>query len=174
MPARALRSLLVVLALLPLALAGCDTSNPGTGLAEVQGVYTFTDLRFEPEASALAAANVLNRLDVERTGIEIFSDGRALLRYAFAGQSTSGLVVGTARATAATVTISATTNDDAAKMATLLLPSTLTLSRVPGDDRTLSRTFPQRAINLEAFDASAYSGQRAVQGTLYVNLRRDR
>ncbi|MFN3595864.1 MAG: hypothetical protein ACK41D_01170 [Rubricoccaceae bacterium] len=157
-------------------VAGCDTSNPGTNLAEVQGVYTFSELRFEPVATGLAPANVLARLDPERTSVEIFGDGNALLRYTLVGQ-TSSLAFASARATAAGVTITARAQDDAAKFGTLLLPATLTLSRTPGDDRTLSRSFFRsnaNPVNLEAFDAEVYRGQTRVSGTLYVTLRRER
>jgi len=161
---------LAALALLAVAfLGGCDTDNPSTPLEEVEGLYALTELRFDPNAQAIADADVLPRLDSARTDVEIFGSGRVLVRFKLQDRP-SDLADATVSATRSTVRLTAETEEDAARLARLLLPPTLTLNRSE-DGRRLSGQVSTTA-DLQAFDPALYQGLTAQPGTLYVTLDR--
>ncbi|HLT46584.1 MAG TPA: hypothetical protein VK002_05095 [Rubricoccaceae bacterium] len=164
------RCTLAAVVLLAVAfLGGCDTDNPSSPLEEVEGVYAFTELRFEPIAQGITPANVLARLDSARTDVEVFGSGRVLIRFKLQDRP-SDLADATATATRSTVRFTASTEADAARLAQLLIPPTFSLSRSP-DDQRLSGEISTTA-NLQAFDATLYQGLTAQPGTLYLTLDR--
>jgi hypothetical protein len=159
------------LALLAAALlGGCDTENPTTPLEEVEGVYAFTELRFDTQASAIDDADVLARLDSARSNVEIFGNGPALIRFKLDDEPSQRADASTT-ATPSVVRLTAVTEQDAAVLSQILLPPTMTFSRDEDGDG-LSGEFFQPAVDLEAFDPDAYGGLPPVAGTLYVTLER--
>ena len=70
-----------VAALALLALAGCDSSNPGRDLGLIEGVYAIEALSFDPVTEGLPTADVGARLDASNSTLEIFGDDEiSLLR----------------------------------------------------------------------------------------------
>ncbi|MDX1421197.1 MAG: hypothetical protein R3181_14625 [Rubricoccaceae bacterium] len=165
------RCLLCALALLAVAvLGGCDTDNPSSPLEEVQGVYAFTELRFDPsQPQVLEDVIVHERLVQSNTSIEIFGAGPALIRFQLEGGPTVRADA-VATATRSTVRLTAETEQDAARLAQILLPPTITLSRSTDGDR-LSGDFMTTA-NLQAYDPELYGGLVAQPGTLTITLDR--
>ena len=164
------RCLTAALALLAVAvLGGCDTDNPSSPLEELEGVYDFTELRFDPTAQAIADADVLERLVQASTDVEVFGSGRTLIRFKLEDRP-SDLADVNAVATSATVQFSAATEGDASRLMQILLPASFTLSR-GGDDARLSGEIAT-TVNLQAFDPDLYAGLTAQPGRLYVTLDR--
>ena len=162
------RCLLCALVLLAVAfLGGCDTNNPSTPLEEVEGLYTFTELRFDPSAQAIADADVLAQLVPENSNVELFGSGRVLIRFKIEGQP-SQLADATATATHSTVRLTASTEEDAAALAHILWPPTVALNRSLDGLRLTGQL--STTANLQAFDPSLYQGLTAQPGTLYVTL----
>jgi hypothetical protein len=161
---------LVLLVVLP-TLSGCDTDNPSTPLEEIEGVYVFTEFLFDTDASAIADADVLARLDSARSNVELFGSGRALIRFKLDDEP-SQLADANATATSASVRLTAETQDDAVVLSQILLPPTMTFERGTTDER-LTGEFFLAAADLEAFDPETYAGVPPVSGTLYVTLDRE-
>jgi hypothetical protein len=150
--------------------AGCDTGNPATPIEELEGTYVFTELQFDPQATALAEADVLARLVEADTRVELLGSGRALIFFKLDDQP-SDLADATFTATATTARLVAETEDDAQRLAAILLPATLSFSRSTDDTRLTANL--STTVNLEAFDPEAYAGQVSTPGTLRVTLERD-
>jgi hypothetical protein len=171
MPRRLLPALLGLLALA--AFAGCDTDNPSSPLEEIEGVYVFTELRFDPTASAIADADVLERLVAANTNVEIFGVGPALIRFQFEG---AGEPVQRAdanvTATSSTVRLTPATEGDAALLLQLLFPVDRPLALSRDSDERLSGEVATTA-DLEAFDPEVYAGVPPLPGTLRVTLERE-
>ncbi|NNF57179.1 MAG: hypothetical protein HKN04_02965 [Rhodothermaceae bacterium] len=159
-----------VLALLLLAFTtGCDTNNPSTPTAELEGTYDFTELTFDPTATALADADVLARLVGASTDVELFGSGQATIRFKLTDQP-SQRADAVFTATTTTARLVAETETDAQRLATILVPSTLSFSR-SGDNQRLTAALTT-TVNLQAFDPQAYAGQTATPGTLRITLQR--
>jgi hypothetical protein len=159
------------LLLVPLLLLGCDSNDPEppTSALEVQGTYVFTELRFVPDGSAIAPANVLtDRLNEDNTTFRLLADQRqALLNYEVVSGA-QGFATGSFTLTPAAVTVTFD-GSGAGIVDRLLLPSPITFQRV-GDD--LSATI-RSTQNLTAYNAEAYgSGATSVPGQLRVVLER--
>ena len=174
MPTRSRRPALALLVAalavaLPALLAGCDTNDPGSVLEEVEGSYRFTRLAFGPDAAGVDTADVVATLDQAQTRVRLFGTGQMLVEYKLVGEP-SALVNGTFTATSSTVRLSATTQSDANRLAVLLLPQTLTLTRST-DDRVLTAAI-NTTVNLQAYDPDTYAGLTAVPGRLFVTLER--
>lgn len=164
---------LLGLALFALALVGCDSSNPGRDLDEVDGVYTLETLSFDPVTQALPTADVAARLDLSRTTLEIFgADGEALLRISPLGTAGASRVDFEATAARGRLTLDLLDDDDEADLAAILLPPEFALSYSGSAPRLLEGSFQISGVNLEAFDESQYQQQRNVSGTLTVRFRR--
>jgi len=146
---------------------GCDTSNPSTSLADLDGTYSITELRFDPNTSGLPDADVVARLDSAESFVEIFGDGDSEIRYQFIGESRQRIQM-TASASVSTVQLSALTETDALQLTDLLLPSQLVLQRDGVSDQRLNASIPTAGVNLEAFDPTLYQEQRSVNGTLHI------
>ena len=159
-----------VLVLLLLAFTtGCDTNNPSTPTAELEGTYDFSELTFDPTATAIADADVLAQLVSTSTDIELFGSGQATIRFKLTDQP-SQRADAVFTATSTTARLVAETETDAQRLATILVPSTLTFSRSSDSQRlTASLT---TTVNLAAFDPEAYAGQFATPGTLRITLVR--
>ena len=155
--------------LLAAFLGACDTDNPSSPLEELAGLYDFAELRFVPTAGNVAPADVRARLVPSRTSVELFGTGQVLIRFQVEG-GTSAFVNGTFTATRSTAHLSAEDEEDAARLATLLLPDPLSLAR-SADDQSLSASIAM-TVNLEAFDPVGYAGLTAVPGRLDVTLQR--
>jgi hypothetical protein len=161
---------------LPALLAGCDGDNPGSELREVAGTYVFTELRFDPDAPALAEADVLANLD-PGTEVTVATDGEVLFVIDFDGGGAVLIANGEARASSASLRLSAETEDDAEDLARVLLPQTFSLQR-SGDDTTLSADLDVNDADLEAYgeaigaSPNPYVGLNSIDGTLHVTLER--
>jgi hypothetical protein len=165
------RRLYYPLALLAaVALGGCDTENPSTPLEEVEGVYAFTELYFDTQASAIADADVLARLDSAQSDIEIFSNAPALIRFELDGEGRQRADA-SVTATPSIVRLTAVTEADARTLSEILLPPTMTFDRDEDGDHLVGEFFLP-AADLEAFDPDAYAGVPPVAGTLFVTLQR--
>ena len=165
------RCTLVAFVLLFLAFSSaCDTNNPSTPSEDLAGVYVFDELRFDPTAQAIADADVLAVLDSNRTDVELFGTGRALIRIKVLDQP-SDLADADFTATSSTARIVARSQDDQARLAQILLPGDMNLS-ISTDNRTLSAQIVS-TVNLQAFDPIAYAGLTAQSGTLHVSITRE-
>ena len=164
------RCIAAALALLLFAFtAGCDTNNPSSPTQELEGIYDFTELAFDPTATALADADVLAQLVAANTNVELFGSGRAFIRFKVLNQP-SDVAEGTFTATATTARLVADSETDAQSLASILIPPTIIFSRSTDNQRltaSLSTT-----VNLQAFDPQAYAGQTATPGTLRITLQR--
>ncbi len=165
------RCTLLALALCLIAFAtGCDTNNPTTPSEELAGVYTFTELRFDPTAQAISDADVLATMDPTRNDVELFGSGRALFRIKLIDQP-SDLADADFTVSTSTARIVARSQDDEARLAKILLPGVMNLN-VSTDNQTLSAQIVT-TVNLQAFDPVAYSGLTAQSGTLHVSFTRE-
>ena len=161
------------LALFALALAGCDSNNPGRDLSLIEGVYTVEALTFDPVTDALPDADVGARLDPSGTSLEVFGeDETSLLRVRYRDATGSRRVDLRTTASRGRATFEALDDADEADLAALFLPRQFTLTYDGDSPRLLSGTFDRSGVNLEAFDPSRYQDQRSVRGTLVVRFRR--
>jgi len=168
------RCALVGLAFFALALAGCDSSNPGRDLAAVDGIYALEVLTFDPVTQGLPTADVGARLDRPNSTLEIFGgDGDALFRIRYLdgllGTSRVNFTVGAA---GGRVALEATDTGDRDDLAAILLPPSFALTYDGNSPRVLEGTFDLSGVNLEAFDPATYQDQRSNRGTLTVRFRR--
>lgn len=167
------RCALVGAVLALLVFAGCDSTAPNR-LDQVDGVYTVSELRFDPSAAALADVDVTARLNTTSTGLEIFGgDGSALLRIRFLDAGTSRRADLQAMASRGWVTLTAETPEDEDDLRTLFLPPSFSLTYDQESPRTLSGTLSLRDVDLQGYDPDQYQGLTAVSGTLYVRLERE-
>lgn len=165
------RSLYFAFALMLAVLLGaCDTDNPSSPLEELEGVYAFTEFRFDPSASAIADADVLARLVAANTNVELFGSGRALVRYKLVDRP-SNLVDATFTATRSSARLTATTETDETLMARILLPASVSFARTESSNRLTAQILT--TADLASFDPQAYAGVPPVPGTLYVTLERN-
>lgn len=165
------RCALLALLFALVAFSGCDTNNPGSGLEEVAGTYAATTLLFDVEAGEVTDADVLGTLRNRRATVEIFADGQMTISFEPLGGQRQ-LVTGTARASSRTVTISARTDTDEERMALLLLPPEVSLSRDELAPNELTASLLLVNVDLEAFDPAAYTGLQSVRGRLEIELER--
>ena len=161
------------LALVLLALAGCDSSNPGRDLDLIQGVYAVEALSFDPVTEGLPTADVAARLDADNSTLEVFGDDEvSLLRIRYRAATGSRRVDLRTTASRGRATFEAIEDDDAQDLAALFLPRSFALTYDGDSPRLLQGSFERTGVNLEAFDPSLYQDQRSVRGTLTVRLRR--
>ncbi|MDX1439312.1 MAG: hypothetical protein R3284_05365 [Rubricoccaceae bacterium] len=165
------RCTLLALPFLVAAFAsGCDTGNPSSPLDQLEGVYAFTELRFDPTAQAIDDADVLAMLVEASTNVEVFGSGRALVRFKYENEP-SDLADADFSATGTTARLTARSEDDAARLAQILMPGTVILN-ISQDGQRLTGSVAN-TVNLQAFDPTVYQGLTQVQGTLYIGLARD-
>ncbi|MEM1056592.1 MAG: hypothetical protein AAGI52_13800 [Bacteroidota bacterium] len=165
------RCAFLALVLAVLAFTGCDTNNPGSGLDEVAGTYTAATLRFDPEATNVLDADVLETLRNSLLTVEVFADGQMTVSFEPLGGARQ-LVTGTARASSRTVTISARTDADRDRMALLLLPPEVSLARDDLAPDRLTASLLLTGVDLEAFDPVLYAGLTSVRGRLEIQIDR--
>ncbi len=151
--------------------AGCDTTDPEppTSPADVAGLYDITDFLFDPNAGAIADADVLDRLEPGAT-LDLLNTqrgGQFQLRYQFVGELPD-LISGDFTVTQNTVTLTVR-EEDRPSLSGLLLDSLIPLMRE--SDTVLSRSVA-KSVNLEDFDPMQYGGAGLtnVQGTLTLRL----
>ena len=161
------------LALVLLALAGCDSNNPGRDLSLIQGVYSLETLVFDPETQDLSAADIGARLNLAETRLEIFGDDTESLFIARYLDATGARRVNL-RTTASRgqAKFDAVDVEDAEDLEALFLPRSFTLTYDGDAPRVLSATLENVSVDLEDFDPSRYQGQRGNRGTLTVSFRR--
>ena len=161
------------LALVLLALAGCDSNNPGRDLDLIEGVYTIEALIFDPVTTGLPNADAGARLDASGTTLEIFGDDEvSLLRVRYRDATGSRRVDLATVASNGRATFEAVDQSDEEDLAALFLPRSFTLTYDGDSPRVLSGEFQQSGVDLEAFDPSTYEQQRSNSGTLTVRFRR--
>lgn len=163
----------IALALLVVALVGCDSNGDADNLRRLEGIYTLDTLIFDPATQALPDANVGAQLDLAATRLEIFGDdNEALFRVQFRdgrGSRRINLLIDPASTRAS---LEAITEDDRDDLADLFLPPEFTLAYEGETPRQLEATISLTGINLEAFDPSTYQDQRSNRGTLTVRFVR--
>ena len=164
------RCALLALALGVLAFAGCDTNNPGSSLSEIQGVYEITELRFDPSFDQPNGADIINvRDDLTRAEVRIAEDGVGVLEFFRTANQILSLSV---NANSRTVTLTARTNVDAAKLERILLPPVITLNRDEDRPNRLSATLDDvTGVDLEAYDPDL-DGLNDVRGQIFITLER--
>ncbi len=155
------------------AFAGCDSSNPGRDLDVIDGTYTLQELSFDPATPSLPTADVGARLDLDATTLEVFGgDGEGEIRVRYRDGQPSRriqLVVGATRGRA---TFEGETQDDIDDLRDLFLPAEFVLTYDSDLANTLSGTYNQSGVDLQAFDPEVYLDQRNNRGTLTVRFRR--
>lgn len=167
-----LAPLTLALALVAFGSAGCDSSNPGGALAELDGSYVLEELAFDHDAQAIPDADINSRLVADATVLEIFAgNGRATLVSQFQGQGRR-LNNLAASASRGGLTLSASTTLDQQNLADLYLPPSFSLNYTPGDVRNLTTSIRLTGVNLERFDPDLYGSLTNESGTLRVRFRR--
>ncbi len=164
---------------LPLALlfcllfAACDTEDPEppASPADVEGTYDLTEFLFNPQAAAIADANVLDRLAPGAT-LDLLNTqrgGQFQLRYQFTGELPD-LISGDFEVTETSVTLTVR-EEDRPSLSGLLLNAQIAFVRE--NDTVLSRSVT-KTVNLQAFDPEQYGGAglTEVRGTLTLVLVR--
>ena len=153
-----------------LAFTGCDTNNGGGVLRDLAGRYGFVELRFVPSASAIQEANVLDKLDEERSQVEVDSEGRTF--FFLEEDGTRLIAEANVTATSTQATFNAVTAQDVSRLARYLIPGTLRLTH-SGGRSDLSGSLPV-TVNLRQFDPTRYDDPilESVTGTLHVRLER--
>ena len=161
------------LALVLLALAGCDSNNPGRDLDLIEGVYALDRLVYDPETPDLTDADIGARLDPGGTTLEIFGDDEiSLLRVRYLDATGSRRIDLRTTASRGQATFEAVDQADEDDLAALFLPRSFTLSYEGDSPRELRADLENVVVDLEDFDASRYRGQRGNRGTLTVRFRR--
>jgi hypothetical protein len=160
-------------ALALLAVAGCDTNNPGDDLATVEGRYTVAELTFDPEATALDDVDVAASLDDTETVLRIYrnEDDGAL----FEVESDEGgfrRINLTTTVSRGRVSFEAVSERDVDDLAGLLLPADFTLEYEGDRPSTLEGSFARSNVDLEAYDATRYQGLRNTSGRVRVRFER--
>lgn len=154
------------LLLAALVLAACDSGpaiDPPTP-GDIAGTYNVQEFSFEPDASALETAVLLDTLVAADTRFEVLDSGQALLRYRFQGGS-QRVLQGQVEVRSEQVRLSFDDGTSAARTS-LLLPERLVFDRVGG---ALAVSTPTR-VNLAAFAPNRYGGFTDVPGTLVLRL----
>jgi hypothetical protein len=168
----ALRPFALAVAVAAVGLAGCDSSNPGGTLVELDGSYVLETLVFDHRAKVIPDADIAARLEPDVTRLEIFAgNGRATLISQFLGQGRR-LNNLTAAGRRGSVTLTAATALDQQNLADLYLPSSFSLGYTPGDARELRADIPLTGVNLERFDPQRYQTLTNETGTLRVRFVR--
>ena len=164
-----LSALAAVLALV--ALAGCDSNGSTNALRDLDGTYTVGELLFDPNAPALADADVAAGLDAQ-TRFDILS-GSGVVQFVVSRQGIRSLVTLDAVATRGRATFTARSDAaTAAELPRLLLPRQFVLSYNPDAPGALTGTVSLQNVNLENLDPVFYRGQTDVSGTLRIRLDR--
>ena len=163
---RLVPSLLFVIALV--AFVGCDTSDPVPSVepVEVEGIYDFIALRFDPDRSIIVPVNVLDSLIADQTSLQLADNGEFQLTYRFEGETFSDNVRGTFEASRDAVTLEARAAD-ADRFASLLLPRQVTFDR---ESDSLLVLDEQRTVDLADYDPE-YDGIEPQPGRLTVRLQ---
>ena len=161
------------LALVLLALAGCDSNNPGRDLDLIEGVYSLDRLVYDPETPDLTDADIGARLDPAGTSLEIFGDDEiSLLRVRYLDATGSRRVDLRTTASRGRATFEAVDQSDEDDLAALFLPRSFTLSYEGDSPRELRADLENVVVDLADFDPSRYRGQVGNRGTLTVRFRR--
>ena len=155
-----------------LALAACDTSNPGGNLDLVAGTYSVAELSFDPSTTDLSTADVEDDLDPAGTRLTIFGDDDLSLFVVQRRGGTTRRIDLRTRASRERVTFEAVSREDEEDLAELLLPGTFSLGYTGDNPNTLEGSFSRSNVDLEAFDPDRYQDQRSNSGRLSIRLER--
>lgn len=167
------RCALVAIVLAVATFTGCDSSNPGRDLGLVDGIYSLSELTFDPATSSLPTADFSERLDMDGTLLEIFGgDAEAQIRVRYSDGTPSQRIELTVGATRGQATFEALDQTDRDDLADLFLPERFSLSYDADFANRLSASFSQTGVDLESFDPSVYQDQRNNRGTLTVTFVR--
>ena len=173
-----------VVALVLLALSGCDSSNPGRDLGLIEGVYAIESIRFVSETERLDPVEVTERLVVsgeDPSSLEIFgNDETSILRIRFLRGGSGGLgdrdrvdLTTTASRGRATFEVSDRDREkDVRALSELLLPPTFVLTYEGESPTVLTGTIRDVRVNLEAYDPVGFRNLRDNEGTLTIRFRR--
>jgi hypothetical protein len=167
------RCALLAIVLAVAAFTGCDSSNPGRDLGLIDGVYSLTELTFDPATTSLPTADFADRLDLDGTVLEIFGgDAEAQIRVRYSDGTPSQRIELTVGATRGQATFEAVDASDREDLADLFLPARFSLMYDTEFASQLSASFTQTGVDLEAFDPDIYQDQRSNRGVLTVRFRR--
>ena len=165
------RCALLAVALAALAFTGCDSNNPGADLTLIEGVYQVEELVFRPSGPGISPVDVGASLDPAVTRFEIFgADGEGEIVFKIRDEGTTRTTL-SASASRGRASFRARADDDAAKLARLLLPTQFALTYSADAPGRLTGDFTQ-TTNLQAFDPVRYQGATSIPGTLTVRLAR--
>lgn len=162
--------LIVCLSLYGLLLwTGCDSTEPDEPDVSVTGRYAFTSLAFDPSASALPTANVLNTLVASETSLRFFANGQFTLEYRFEGTTDDLLINGTYDVQGTRVNLDVDDDFEDARTE-LLLPDRFTL-QATASAAQLQGDVDRNDVNLAEF-SSEYDGLDSVSGMLQIQLNK--
>lgn len=149
-----------------ISFTGCGDDNPvKLSPDEVQGRYDFTEFIFTPDAEALAAANVLDTLVMDRTSLLLLDGGQFALSYQFIDGEES-LISGDFTVTASAVELNMSSGSEE-RQKELLLHSPLRLSR--NLENSSLETVEVSTKDLSLF-SDRYAGIPPVEGELRIVL----
>jgi hypothetical protein len=159
-------SYLIVLACL--AMVACEASDPITGpdAPEIAGTFTFTELRFVPDAPALPTLSILDTLVAAETRLQLFDSGDYVLTYRFIGGSTFA-VSGTFTTTALEIQFRGRDTDQP-RYELLLLTPNFSLQREGTPPTALTAEIRQTSDLARI--SPRYRGLTAVDGRLRIRL----
>lgn len=152
-------------------ISACSKENPVNVLPdEVAGNYVFTEFQFEPDASAIQPANILDTLVTANTYLRLIAGGQFILNYQFIGSNES-IISGDFSITVDNIRLRAAPGSEA-RLVSLLLNSPLDLERVfeNGEEESFEASV-RKTVDLESY-SSKYDGVPPVRGTLRLRLVR--
>lgn len=156
---------LLLVGLLLITMAACDSGGSDPEPSDVAGTYDFTELRFRPNAyPAIAEVSLLDTLTT--ASLVLTSYGRYILEYRFVGAQQYEVAEGEFSVSDDWVRLSAESEGAAEVFDMILLPQEVRLDRLEG--RVLVEEITQRN---PGFDVSRYlDGANDLGGTLYIRL----
>ena len=148
---------------------GCDSTENDEPGVSVTGRFAFSTFAFDPSASALPTANVLNTLVVTETALRFFANGQFTLEYRFQDTADDLLINGTYDVRGMRVNLDVDDDFEEAREE-LLLPDRFTLQATTNAAQ-LQGNIDRDDVNLAEF-SSEYSGLDRVSGTLRMQLNK--
>lgn len=162
------RLLLFLLTAGLLATAACD-SGPTISETELAGVYTFEQFTFDPDASVLPDADVLDTLVAGATTLELVENNRFFLSYRYNGSPSNLAILGSFSIDGSRVRLKIGSSYDSFRRK-LLLPSEIPL-KILEDETVLEAAISMQNVDVSQF-SPRYDGIGRVDGTLRLRLRR--
>jgi hypothetical protein len=153
-----------------LLLTACDSGDPASHEIpeDVIGVYSFTVLSFQPDASVLPTLNLLDTLSAEDTRLQLFDGRDFVFTYRYREGRIYG-VFGRFSATSAEVRLERTGGGgERQALSELLFTGNLSLRRDAGNPKLLTAEL-RRTVDMGAL-SNRYTGIPPVTGTLRIRM----